>query len=181
MKNQKLQNMTFAALMTALIAVLSQIAIPLPSGVPITLQTLAVALCGYLLGLNGTISVLIYILLGIIGAPVFTYMRGGIHHIFGSPTGGFIIGFLFLALLCGISELLFIKTRKKFIFLLFGAVGVILCHFSGVIHYSIVAKLTFKTAFIAASLPYLLKDLLSVAAAYFLSIQIKNRIQKTKI
>ena len=64
--------------MTAIIAVLSQITIPLPTHVPVTLQTFAVALAGYFLGWKGgAVSALVYGLLGAIGVPVFAGWSGG--------------------------------------------------------------------------------------------------------
>ena len=68
----------------AVLAVLSQISFPLPSGIPVTLQTFAVALCGYALGCKrGTLAVLVYIVLGAVGLPVFANFSGG----FGSLVG----------------------------------------------------------------------------------------------
>ena len=90
-----------AALFTAITAVLSQTAIPTPFDVPLTLQTFAVALCGYVLGVKwGLASIAAYILLGTVGVPVFSGFRGGVQVLFGA-TGGFIFGFLFLTGLCG--------------------------------------------------------------------------------
>ena len=87
---------------TAIIAVLSQISFPLPSGVPVTLQTFAIALTGFLLGWNsGLFSTLTYLILGMIGVPVFANFKGGAAIIF-QKTGGFLIGFLFMTLLCGL-------------------------------------------------------------------------------
>ena len=96
------KDMVQIAMFTAVVAVLSQIAIPMPSGVPVTLQTLAVALCGYVLGSKkGAVSLLVYALLGAVGAPVFANFKGGLGAIAG-PTGGFIWGFIFMAFLCGL-------------------------------------------------------------------------------
>ena len=82
-------NLTLAALFTAVTAVLSQTAIPTPFDVPLTLQTFAVALCGYTLGIKwGLASILTYILLGTAGVPVFSGFRGGVQVLFGA-TGGF--------------------------------------------------------------------------------------------
>ena len=70
--------------MTAIIAVLSQITIPLPTHVPVTLQTFAVALAGYFLGWKGgAVSALVYGLLGAIGVPVFAGWSGGFSVIVG--------------------------------------------------------------------------------------------------
>ena len=65
---KRILNITFAALFTAITAALSQAAIPTPFGVPLTLQTFAVALCGYVLGIKwGLASIITYILLGAFG------------------------------------------------------------------------------------------------------------------
>ena len=88
---------------TAVLAVLSILQIPMPTGVPITLQTFAMALCGYVLGWqSGVAATLLYIVLGTVGVPIFAGMSAGPGVLFGY-TGGFIFGFIFLTLLCGIS------------------------------------------------------------------------------
>lgn len=93
---------------TAVLAVLSILQIPMPTGVPITLQTFAMALCGYVLGWqSGVAATLLYIVLGTVGVPIFAGMSAGPGVLFGY-TGGFIFGFIFLTLLCGISV-----RRKK--------------------------------------------------------------------
>lgn len=83
-------------------SVLSILTIPMPTGVPVTLQTFAMALCGYVLGTKrGTASTVLYILLGTVGVPVFAGMTGGPSWLAGY-SGGFIWGFIFLTLFCAI-------------------------------------------------------------------------------
>ena len=124
MKKNITKKITFVGLMTAVIAVLSQIAIPLPSGVPITLQTFAVALTGYMLSYKyGSAAVVTYILLGAVGVPVFSGLKGGAGVLFG-VTGGFIFGFLPMAFLCGLSS-----KMKQIPALLMGLAGLFVCHF----------------------------------------------------
>ena len=96
MKSTK--KMIIVGMFAAVIAVLAQIAFPLPSGVPVTLQTFAVVLTGVVLGARlGTAATFVYILLGAVGVPVFSGLGGGLGVIVGK-TGGFIWGFLFLSL-----------------------------------------------------------------------------------
>ena len=84
------------AMLTAVTSVLSIMQIPTPWGVPFTLQTAAVALSGYVLGEKyGTISTILYVLLGTIGVPVFAGMSAGPGVLFGA-TGGYIFGFIFM-------------------------------------------------------------------------------------
>jgi biotin transport system substrate-specific component len=100
MKKEKIKSITYVALFVAIIAVVSQIAIPMPSLVPITLQTLVIAMCGYLLGLKrGLVAIIVYIALGAVGAPVFSSFQGGFSVLIGY-TGGFIWGFIPLVILC---------------------------------------------------------------------------------
>lgn len=103
MNRQKITTIVLCALFAAITAILSQIAIPMPSGVPVTLQTFAIALCGfYLCTARATVSTVVYVLLGAVGVPVFSGFKGGIASIVG-PTGGFIIGFIAMAAISGIA------------------------------------------------------------------------------
>ena len=176
MNNRKTFRLTAVALTVAGIAIIAQIAIPLPSGIPLTLQTMAVAFAGYLLGAKyGTLSVGVYIALGAVGAPVFSGLSGGFHK-FLSPTGGFIWGFLLLSLSCGMAEIKKWSKKERLASVLAGILGVLLCHTCGIIQFASVTATNPVTAFIICSLPYLLKDIVCVSAAYFLSQTVKKRI-----
>ena len=171
------QALTATAMFTAVLSVLSILQIPMPSGVPITLQTFAVALCGYMLGARrGTVCVALYLLLGVVGLPVFTGMTAGIGRIFGF-TGGFLYGFLPLALLCGAG----VRASNKLLALLPGILGLALCHFFGTAHYSAVADCGILQAFLLVSLPYLVKDILSVAGALAVSVVLKKTMNRAGI
>ena len=99
---EKITNIVMVGVFAAVLAVLSQISFPLPSGIPVTLQTFAVALCGYALGCKrGTLAVLVYIVLGTVGLPVFANFSGGFGSLVGLA-GGYIYGFLPMAALCGL-------------------------------------------------------------------------------
>ena len=95
------REMVFCALFTALIAVFSQLSLPV-GPVPVSLSTLAVMLCGLLLGWKkGALSVIAYILLGLVGAPVFSGLQGGAGRLMG-PTGGYIVGYLPYVMISGL-------------------------------------------------------------------------------
>lgn len=95
-----IRNMVLAALFAALLAIGGQIAIPI-GPVPITLQTMMVLLAGAILGSRwGTVSVLVWILLAAVGAPVLSGGTGGLGVLFGA-TGGYILGFLVTVFLVG--------------------------------------------------------------------------------
>ena len=169
MKKFSVRDLILIALFAALLAVLSQLAIPLPSGVPITLQTFAVALCGFTLGTKkGAIAVVVYLLLGAIGLPVFSHFMGGIG-IFAGVTGGFLWGFIILAALCG--------TQKLY----WAALGLVLCHLLGTIQFSIVAGMTFTQSFLLSSAPFLIKDGISVVLAMFVSRAIQKGLAAARL
>jgi biotin transport system substrate-specific component len=92
--------MIYAAMFGAATAMGAYIMIPLPP-VPITLQTLFVVLAGALLGGRlGALSQVVYLLLGIIGLPVFHGGKGGLGILLG-PTGGYLVGFIAAAYVVG--------------------------------------------------------------------------------
>lgn len=174
--NQKnmILDLVITALFAAVIAVSSQITFPLPSGIPVTLQTLSVAACGYCLGLKKSLSaVLTYLFMGLAGLPVFSGFSGGIPVLFGK-TGGFIIGFVFLAFFCGISE----ATQNKLLKILLGIVGILLCHFVGIVWFSYLIGMNIWAGFLLVSLPFLLKDFVCVIVALLLSPKISKKIMK---
>ena len=129
MKNQKLRDINRIAVSAAIIAVCSWISVPAP--VPFTLQTFGVFLTSGLFGRKkGALAVAVFIFLGAIGIPVFSGGRGGLGVLFGE-TGGYIIGFLPAAFLCGsICE----KKEKSISRLILAMLsGLVVCYASGVL------------------------------------------------
>ena len=168
--NKNTKSLIFAALFTAVICVFSQIAIPTPV-LPVTLQVFGVCLCGYILRAKfSTLSVLCYILLGSVGLPVFYGFQGGAHHLL-SLTGGFIFGFLPLSFCCGI----FSNSKSKLLKILFGVLGVLICHLIGVLQFSFISSNGFFESLIIASLPYLLKDIPLCVLAFYIAEFIKRK------
>ena len=114
-------DVVYIGVFAALIAVCSWIQIPLT--IPITLQTMGVCIASALLGLKrGTFSVLIYILLGLIGVPVYAGFSAGPGVLFGS-TGGYIVGFIFTALIVGGALKLF--GKKTWVYVVSMIVGIL--------------------------------------------------------
>lgn len=174
--NNKTRNMTLNLVMTgmfsALLIVLSQLSIPTPTGVPITLQTFAVAITGVIIGWKfGFLSTLIYILLGAVGLPVFANFNAGLQAIAG-PTGGFIYGFLLMVILCGIGG-----SRKKIIQgIVIGIIGLLGCHVLGINHYAFLSNISFWKSALLVSIPYLLKDVVSIVLAFVVGVKVKRSI-----
>lgn len=165
--------MVLTGMFTAVLAVLAQITIPMPSGVPVTLQTFAVALTGYVLGWKtGTAAVLVYLLIGLIGLPVFAGFRGGPGVLF-DKTGGFLVGFLFMAALCGLTS----RTQKKSLEMLSSFAGLIICHFLGTLQFSMLTGMDLWGSAVLVSLPYLPKDILFMVLAYVTGKVIKKSLR----
>ena len=176
MHKSSTRSIVLTGLFTAIIAALSQIAITSPSGVPITLQAFAIALTGYFLGYKkGCFAVLTYILIGAVGAPVFANFYGGLSAIIG-VTGGFLWGFVLMALLCGLR-----KWRTIWLDLFLGVIGLLLCHLCGILQYAVVSHNTLFQSFLTASVWFLPKDILSVAAAYFVTKSIRRALEKSNM
>ncbi len=123
----KTYDMVYIAVFTVLIAICSWISIP--TVVPFTLQTFAVFLTvGVLGGRRGTISIAVYILLGIIGIPVFANFTSGLGILFGS-TGGYFFGFLGCSLLMWVMEKLL--GKKTWVLAISMVMGMLLCYAIG--------------------------------------------------
>lgn len=173
-------------LFAAIIAVLTLVTIPMPSGVPITLQTFAVALCGYSLGCaKGTAATFVYVALGAVGLPVFSGMKGGFSVLVG-PTGGYIYGFVGMAALCGLGAYLFLRLTKRegavmkalgtAAAVVCGLAGLAVCHVCGTIQFAALTGRTFGEAAMLASVPYLAKDIISVVGAFVIGSVISTRV-----
>ena len=131
----KTYEITITALMTAVTCILAPMSIPI-GPVPISFTNLAIYLSLYLLGWKkGTISYLIYLLIGLVGLPVFSGFTGGPAKLAG-PTGGYIIGFIVMAVIAG---LVIDNCRKPWIQLIGMIVGTIVCYLFGTIWFCIVA------------------------------------------
>ncbi len=171
---------------TAFISIISAIPIGIELfGVPATLQTFAMAFIGFVLCQKlGTASCCIYILLGFIGIPVYNKFMAGPSVLFG-PTGGFIIGFLLLAIFSGLGMKLTQKFHsaalKAVVAIAASLIGLILCHLIGIIQFSIVSDTTFIKSMVLVSLPYLPKDIVSAALAYFIAVAVRKALSKARL
>lgn len=170
-RHAALQRLTAVAVFAAILAVCSQIAIPLPVGVPITLQTFAVALCGYCLGVPSALSaVAVYLALGAVGVPVFASLGAGTAVLLGK-TGGFLFGFLPMVLLCSLG-----RKQKAILGIGFGIVGILACHLFGAAWFAVLTGNGLWQSIVLVSLPYLVKDILSAAVAYFFAAKLRRII-----
>lgn len=175
----KTYDMVYIGVCAVLIAICSWIAIP--AAVPFTLQTMGVfTVIGLLGGRRGTMAVLIYILLGAIGLPVFAGFTGGIHIILGS-TGGYIAGFLLSALVMWGMEKLF--GRSRIVLLLSMLAGLLVCYAAGTIWFMAVYTRTTGAVGVGTVLgwcviPFIIPDLIKIAVAMFLTDRLAGVVIK---
>ena len=139
------------ALFTAVIAAGAQIAIPLPGGVPFTLQVTTISLAGLVLGpRKGSMATIVYVLLGAAGVPVFAHFTGGIGIVLG-PTGGFILSFPLLALVAGLGE----QTGKLYWTYAGLATGTAVNLLVGMLYFSLVLGTSLAAAFAVTVAPFI--------------------------
>ena len=168
------QKMAIIALMTAVLCILAPISIPIfISPVPVSLGVLAVYLTAYVLSpLDATISVIIFILLGTFGLPVFSGYSGGLSKLVG-PTGGYIIGFLFTVYISS----LFIHMKKGIIYDVIGMItGLALCYILGTIWFSYQQGKGFIASLLLCVVPFLIGDAIKIIVAVILGTQINKRL-----
>ena len=152
--------MTLIAVMAAITCILGPLSIPIPiSPVPISLTNLAIYLTVCLLGWKfGTISYLIYLLIGIAGLPVFSGFSSGFAKLLG-PTGGYLIGFIPMAIICGFAFEKFSNRGMQIVGL------------------AIEAHLTFYQALLAGVIPYIPGDLVKIILVVLAGPIVKKRLQ----
>ncbi|HJH32826.1 MAG TPA: biotin transporter BioY [Methanosarcinaceae archaeon] len=170
---QDIRKMVFASLFAAMTAVGAYIKIPIPVGpVPLTLQVLFVLLAGIMLKSKwGAISMLIYVLLGIVGLPVFAGGASGPGVLFG-PTGGYLVGFMAAAFVVGFAAE-HKGTSNVLLNAVFMAAGLGVIYLFGVIQLAVVAKLTVMQAIAAGILPFLIGDFMTIIAGAYIASRYK--------
>ncbi len=173
------QDMALMAVFVALMAVCSWISIPI-GPVPFTLQTFAVFATAGLLGTKrGTIAVVVYILLGLVGAPVFSQFTAG-PGVLAGPTGGYIIGFIFTALIIGVITDLFQKSKpwSNIIMMVIAMIlGDIVCFVIGTIQFMYVAGTGLAESLTLCVIPYIIPDMIKIVVATIIVDRIKQYVR----
>ena len=170
--------MAYIAMFAVVMAVCSWISVPYV--VPFTLQTFGVFLAvGVLGGKRGTLAVLIYILLGCVGLPVFAGFSGGIGVVLGS-TGGYIVGFLFTALIMWAMEK--VPGNRTVVMIISMVLGLLACYAFGTVWFVVVyaqktGPVGLWTALGWCVFPYILPDLVKIALALVLQKRLRAAIR----
>lgn len=172
------QDMVLIAVFTALIAICSWITIP--AQVPFTLQTFAIFVTAGMLGTKrGTLSVVIYILLGLVGVPVLAGFSGGPGVVIG-PTGGYLLGFIFSALIIGVC--MSIAERKsetvKLVITVIGMIfGDAVCFVVGTVWFMIVTNTSLIASMTLCVVPFIIPDLVKIVVATIIVNRMKKYVQ----
>lgn len=176
--SDRIKLMVMVSLMAVIITVCSWISIPMV--VPFTLQTFAVFFAlVFLGGTYGTLSIVVYILLGVIGVPVFSGFKSGIAAISG-PTGGYIVGFV----LSGLVYILITKLmgEKKLAIILAMTLGLLVCYTFGTLWFMFVYAGTenakgLMTVLSLCIYPFIIPDICKMILAFILARIVKKAVK----
>lgn len=170
----KTYQIALVGVMAAILCVIGPFAIPI-GPVSITLATFGIILSGYVLGPKlGTLAVLVYLLLGAVGLPVFSGAIGGLSKFVG-PTGGYLIGWLALSFLTG---LFVVKFKGKIAFHVLGAVlGSLVLYVIGTVWFIVVTGFTLEYALAVCVLPFLVGDAIKIIAAIAVGFALKRKLK----
>jgi biotin transport system substrate-specific component len=176
MRNPKTLSLTVTGLMTAVLCVLGPLSLMIPvSPVPISLTNFAVCLAVVILGMRrGALSTLVYLLIGFIGVPVFSAFTGGPGKLLG-PTGGYLIGFLALALIAGY----FVDRNpsRPALGILGMVLGTLVLYAMGTAWLAYVAGMTFGQALMAGVVPFIPGDAVKIILAALVGYPVRRRLR----
>ena len=166
------QQMALVAIMTALTCILAPFSLPI-GPVPISLTNLVIYFSLYLLGWKlGTLSYVIYLLIGLVGVPVFSGFTAGPAKLFG-PTGGYLIGFIPMAIIAGI---VIDKFSQRWIQILGMIVGTAICYAFGTAWFCVQAGYTVSAALAVCVIPFIPADLIKMVIAMIVGPEIRKRL-----
>ena len=172
------RDICYAGLFAAVIAVMAQISIPMPMGVPMTMQTFAITLAAVVLGSKlSAIASLVYLALGAVGVPVLANFSGGFDKFVG-PTGGFLISFPLMAYIIGLG----VEHRNAFkgAFVTAVIVGTVVNYVVGVALFCAVAKASVATGITACVLPFIPTAIIKAILASVIGFAIRERVPELK-
>lgn len=170
--------LTTCALMAALLCVLGPMSVPI-GPIPVTLTNLVIYLTVYLLGMKGaTVSYLVYLLLGGAGMPVFSGYEGGLAKLAG-PTGGYLIGFILMALLCG---LIMEKSHAHTVITILGMIAATLvAYLFGTVWFVMQMQCDVWYALTVCVFPFIPFDIIKILIATALGKMIRQALGKSNL
>ena len=176
-KKLSTRELCFVSISVAVMVILAQVSIPLPLGVPLTLQTFAVMLIGIVVGpKKAAIAMIVYILLGAVGVPVFTQFGGGFHRIIG-PWGGFIMSYPLMAFVVGLGCAWDTHSfHGKCSLIVSLVIGVIINLSAGALWFAFVNEVGLGEAFAAAFAPFIIVEVIKIGMAFGIGLPIRHNL-----
>ncbi len=173
------KELVLTGMFAAVLAVISQLSIPMPTGVPITIQIFGLALIGTVLGWRlGFLATLIYILLGAVGLPVFSNFRGGLQSLLGL-TGGYIWGWLIMVLLCGIRPKTGSKLLNTILIFLLPILGTLMDEAIGGLQWAALSgDMSVSAVFSYSIVAFVPKDIVLTVIAVITGIPIRKAVSR---
>ena len=173
------QNLVLIGMFAALMAVISQLSVPLPTGVPVTIQVMGIALIGAILGWKkGFFAVLVYILVGAAGLPIFANFQGGIQCLVGMA-GGYILAWPIMAICCGIRLFPEKKIANLVSSIVLALVGLMIVEFVGAFQWSLLtSEMTLKAIIAYSFVAFIPKDIVITIIGVLLGRQIRKPLVK---
>lgn len=169
------KKIAITAITASVLCVFSPISLPM-GAIPVSLATFAICLISCITPWKqSVVAVIIYILLGAAGLPVFSGFVGGFQQIAGL-TGGFIIGYIPCSFI--VSFLIGRFPDKKYLYPLSMTLGIIFCYLSGTAWYSLQTDTDFKVAVAVCVLPFIISDAIKIFAASTLGFLLRNRLKR---
>ena len=175
----KTKDMTLIAVMAALICVAGPLSIAI-GPIPLSLASFAVYLAGAILGWKrGTLAVAIYLLIGLVGVPVFSGFSGGFQKLIG-VTGGYLVGYLPCALITGLcaGEPYAEKQRPVWMLPVGMGLGTVALYVIGTAWFMLQTKNTLAAAMGMCVLPFLLGDGLKIVAATIITVPVRKALYR---
>ena len=169
------KNIVLAGMFAAFLAVMSQVSLPMPTGVPITVQVFAVALVGVILGWKRSVlAVLVYILIGAVGVPVFANFKGGLSGL----TGGYIIAWPVMTILCGIQPKTQNTKLNVALNIILSLVGLAVCESVGALQWALLSGSDLKGIIIYSLTAFVPKDIILTVLAVLIGRQVRKMASK---
>jgi biotin transport system substrate-specific component len=176
-KKLGIRDIIYSSLMAAVTSILGYLVIPLPfTPIPITGQSLAVMIAGCVLTpAQAALSMLIFLLLGCAGIPVFSGGRSGIGIIVGK-SGGYFLGYLIGVVIISVLS----HRKQSFVNMFLACVlgGIVIVHFLGAGWLGFITNVGIKKAFVLGSLPFIPGDLLKAVVAAFISLRLNKEMRR---
>lgn len=161
----------------ALMAVISQISIPMPGGVPVTLQIFGIAFIGMLLGWKrGLAAIIVYILIGAVGAPVFANFGAGVG-ILAGPSGGYIIAWPVMTALSGLRLEKGGKLRRWIGLIVPALIGLAVVELFGAFWWSWTAQSDLRAILLYAAAAFIPKDCILTVIGIVLGDRVRKLIR----